>query len=61
MKPPLAYYGAKVTIAQRIVDLLPPHEHYVEPFAGSLAVLLAKRPSRPFPVADGLFDEQVIA
>ena len=25
--------------------MLPPHEHYVEPFAGSLAVLLAKPPS----------------
>lgn len=42
MKPPLAYYGAKVTIADKIVRLLPAHEHYVEPFAGSLAVLLAK-------------------
>lgn len=44
LKPPFAYYGAKVTIAERIVALLPPHEHYVEPFAGSLAVLLAKPP-----------------
>ena len=44
MKPPLAYYGAKVTLADRIVALLPPHRHYVEPFAGSLAVLLAKPP-----------------
>jgi DNA adenine methylase len=44
VKPPLAYFGAKVGIARRIVALLPPHEHYVEPFAGSLAVLLAKRP-----------------
>lgn len=46
MKPPLAYYGGKTTIAERIVALLPPHDHYVEPFAGSLAVLLAKPPSR---------------
>jgi DNA adenine methylase len=45
MKPPLAYYGAKVTIARQIVAQFPPHEHYVEPFAGSLAVLLAKPPS----------------
>ncbi|TDB83411.1 DNA adenine methylase [Actinomadura sp. KC216] len=52
MKPPLAYYGAKVTIAQRIVDLLPEHEHYVEPYAGSLAILLAKRPSRMETVND---------
>jgi DNA adenine methylase len=40
--PPFAYYGGKTTLAARIVELLPPHAHYVEPFAGSLAVLLAK-------------------
>jgi hypothetical protein len=40
------YYGGKTRVADRIVDLLPPHQHYVEPFAGSLAVLLAKRPSK---------------
>jgi DNA adenine methylase len=45
VKPPLTYYGAKVTIAERIVALLPSHSHYVEPFAGSLAVLLAKPPT----------------
>lgn len=43
--PPFAYYGGKTTLAPLIVDLLPRHEHYVEPFAGSLAVLLAKRPA----------------
>lgn len=42
MKPPIAYYGAKVTLADWIVEHLPVHAHYVEPFAGSLAVLLAK-------------------
>ena len=52
MKPPIAYYGAKVTIGGQIASLLPPHEHYVEPFAGSLAVLLAKRPSRMETVND---------
>lgn len=45
MKPPTPYFGSKATIAPWIVSLLPRHEHYVEPFAGSLAVLLAKRPS----------------
>lgn len=43
--PPIPYYGAKAMMAPRIAALLQPHEHYVEPFAGSLAVLLAKRPS----------------
>lgn len=46
MKPPFTYFGGKTSIAERIVALLPAHEHYVEPFAGSLAVLLAKPPSR---------------
>lgn len=41
-QPPFAYYGGKTSIAEKIASLLPPHEHYVEPFAGSLAVLLAK-------------------
>lgn len=44
-RPPFAYYGGKTTIADRIVAALPAHRHYVEPFAGSLAVLLAKPPS----------------
>jgi DNA adenine methylase len=52
VKPPIAYYGAKVTIAEKIVRLLSSHEHYVEPFAGSLAVLLAKPPSRMETVND---------
>lgn len=52
MKPPFAYYGGKTTLAQRIVDLLPAHTHYVEPFAGSLAVLLAKPRSKMETVND---------
>ncbi|MEV0382329.1 DNA adenine methylase [Nonomuraea sp. NPDC050643] len=51
-KPPLTYYGGKTTLADKIVRLLPAHEHYVEPFAGSLAVLLAKPPSRMETVND---------
>jgi DNA adenine methylase len=32
-------------IGPRIADLLPAHTHYVEPYAGSFAVLFAKNPS----------------
>ncbi|MBM0256354.1 DNA adenine methylase [Micromonospora sp. 4G55] len=45
MPPPVPYYGAKGRLAPAIVRLLPAHQHYVEPFCGSLAVLLAKPPS----------------
>lgn len=40
--PPLVYFGGKIRLADRLVELMPEHEHYVEPFCGSLAVLLAK-------------------
>lgn len=33
MKPPFAYLGGKTILADRIVNLLPEHRHYVEPFA----------------------------
>lgn len=42
----MGYYGSKVRIAPRIVDMLPAHNGYVEPFCGALAVLLAKPPAR---------------
>lgn len=40
--PPFTYFGGKSTLAWKIAALMPAHRHYVEPFAGSLAVLLAK-------------------
>lgn len=42
--PPLKWHGGKHYLARRIVALMPPHRHYCEPFAGGLAVLLAKNP-----------------
>lgn len=52
VKPPFAYYGGKMALASEIAALLPAHQHYVEPFAGSLAVLLAKPRSRAETVND---------
>lgn len=45
MKPPIPYFGGKMTIGPQIAALLPAHSHYVEPYCGSLAVLFAKPPS----------------
>ncbi len=42
MHGPLKWYGGKHYLAGEIVNLLPPHTHYVEPYAGGLAVLFAK-------------------
>ncbi|WP_433257912.1 DNA adenine methylase [Streptosporangium sp. CA-135522] len=45
----LLIYIVKATgrkIADQIAVMLPEHTHHVEPFAGSLAVLPAKKPSR---------------
>lgn len=52
LAPPIPYYGSKQSIGPKIASLLPAHEHYIEPYAGSLAVLLAKRPSRMETVND---------
>jgi DNA adenine methylase len=41
---PLKWHGGKHYLAARIVALMPPHLHYVEPYAGGLAVLLARDP-----------------
>lgn len=46
VKPPMPYSGGKQTVAERIVDLFPAHDHYVEPFGGALSVLLAKPMSK---------------
>ena len=41
---PLKWHGGKRYLADWIIDYIPRHLHYVEPFGGGLAVLLAKDP-----------------
>lgn len=46
ISPPLKWHrqGGKHYLASKLIALMPAHTHYVEPFAGGLAVLLAKDP-----------------
>ncbi|MFC8873194.1 DNA adenine methylase [Streptomyces ardesiacus] len=54
MKPPFPYYGAKGRLAPWIVGHMPrEHRVYVEPFAGSAAVLFA----RPRPAAHEILND----
>lgn len=45
MKPPLTYYGGKQNLSSTIVNLIPEHHTYCEPFFGGGAVFFAKEPS----------------
>ena len=45
--PPLKWHGGKHYLASLIVGLMPQHLHYVEPFFGGGAVLLARDPNDP--------------
>jgi DNA adenine methylase len=47
LDPPLKWHGGKHYLARKIVALMPPHLHYVEPYFGGGAVLLAREPEDP--------------
>lgn len=59
MKPVVPYYGSKNRLAPWIVGMFPDHRVFVEPFAGSAQVLLAK-PRCPHEVINDL-DGGVVA
>lgn len=44
-RPPLKWHGGKHYLAEQIIARMPRHLHYVEPFAGGLAVLLRRDPA----------------
>lgn len=44
--------GGKAYLATRMVAMMPPHLHYVEPYAGGLSVMLAKDPTGVSEVAN---------
>lgn len=59
MRTPLTYYGGKQKLAAQIVELMPRHVAYLEPFAGGAAVLFAKPPAERETLND--VDGQIMA
>lgn len=45
-KPLLTYYGGKQKMCSDIINLIPGHSLYCEPFCGGAAVFFAKQPSK---------------
>lgn len=55
--PPLRYHGGKYELASKLIALMPPHLHYVEPYFGGGHVLLAKDPEGVSEVANDINGE----
>lgn len=45
LRTPISYYGGKQKLAQTILQFIPEHTLYAEPFLGGAAVFFAKKPS----------------
>ncbi len=52
MNQPLKWHGGKHYLAKWIIEQMPPHTHYVEPFFGGGSVLLSKDPEGVSEVAN---------
>lgn len=48
LRSPIVWFGGKgcVGTRKRILDLLPPHDGYIEPFGGGGSILIAKPPAK---------------
>src|SRR5262245_43714564 len=58
LTPPLKWHGGKHYVATKVLELMPPHLHYVEPYFGGGQVLFARDPADrrlwwPGPTSDG--------
>lgn len=49
---PFPYFGGKHYLVNRLLSLIPPHDIYIEPFAGGASLFYAKKPSRLEVLAD---------
>jgi len=55
--PPLKWHGGKHYLAPKIIALMCPHTHYVEPYFGGGCVLLAKDPEGVSEVVNDIYYE----
>ena len=53
MDSPIKWHGGKHYFAKQFIAMMPPHLNYVEPYAGSLAVLLERDADRDW-LSDGV-------
>jgi len=44
LRSPIFWFGGKGNMVAKLLNLIPPHEHYCEPFGGGASLLFAKRP-----------------